>query len=106
LAPADALQHRPPDGIGLFGAVQSYFCDVAHDGQRFLANGEGADVQAVVPSATLAINWLSSSTNRYEECLLSSLKRASCDGSDCSREVAQDGAISGLKIGRQIGVSD
>jgi len=66
-APQTLFGTGPPDGIGLFGAVQSYFCDVAHDGQRFLANGEGADVQAVVPSATLAINWLSSSTNQYEE---------------------------------------
>jgi hypothetical protein len=51
----------------LLGAVQSYFWDVAHDGQRFLVNGEGADVHPVVPSATVVINWLSSSTKQCEE---------------------------------------
>ena len=43
-APQTLFGTRPPGGIGLFGAVQSYFCDVAHDGQRFLVTAKGADV--------------------------------------------------------------
>jgi hypothetical protein len=60
-APQTLFATSPPGGVGLLGAVQSYFYDVTHDGARFLVNDEGADVPAIVPSATVVVNWLSSS---------------------------------------------